>query len=45
MSHRFGEVIDKEVKWLENIYGDLVGLRGKQHTYMGMDLIFGSKNE
>jgi hypothetical protein len=33
------------VKWLETIYGPLVGSRGKQHTYLGMDLTFGGKKE
>jgi hypothetical protein len=45
MSHKSGEVLDKEVKWLETIYGPLVGSRGKQHTYLGMDFDFRIKGE
>jgi len=43
ISHASGEMIDKEVAWLETIYGPLVGSRGKQHTYLGMDMDFRSK--
>jgi hypothetical protein len=45
ISHKKGEVIEKEVKWLETIYGPLVGSRGNHHTYLGMDLTFGPKKE
>jgi hypothetical protein len=30
--------MDEEVNWLQSIYGPLIGSKGNQHTYLGMDL-------
>jgi hypothetical protein len=35
-------LLDK-VKWLESIYGPLVGCHGESHTYLGMDMHFANK--
>jgi hypothetical protein len=32
--------LDGEIKWLESVYGPLVGAKGNNHTYLGMDLAF-----
>ena len=42
ISHVDIEVVRGEVKWLESIYGPLVGSISDQHTYLGMDLEFGN---
>jgi hypothetical protein len=43
LSHMDVDVVRGEVKWLESIYGPLVGLISNQHTYLGMDLEFGNR--
>jgi hypothetical protein len=43
ISHVSEVILDNEVKWLESIYGPLVRSKGKQHTYLGMDLDFSDK--
>jgi Reverse transcriptase (RNA-dependent DNA polymerase) len=43
LSHISETVMDEEVKWLESIYGPLVGSKGNQHTYLGMDLDFDNR--
>jgi hypothetical protein len=43
ISHRSEQVLDEEIKWLESIYGPLVGANGTNHTYLGMDLAFQDK--
>jgi hypothetical protein len=40
LSHVDINVVKDEVKWLESIYGPLVGSISDQHTYLGMDLEF-----
>ena len=40
MSHRSEKILNAEVSWLETIYGPLVGSKGNEHTYLGMDLKF-----
>ena len=40
LSHVDVNVVKDEVKWLESIYGPLVGSISNQHTYLGMDLEF-----
>ena len=45
LSHEDPKVVDKEVEWLETIYGPMVGTRGKVHTYLGMDLDFSVDGE
>ena len=42
ISHVDIEVVRGEVKWLESIYGPLVGSISDQHTYLGMDLESGN---
>jgi hypothetical protein len=39
VSHKSEAVLDRKIKWLETIYGPLVGSKGNQHTYLGMDLL------
>jgi hypothetical protein len=43
VSHKSEAVLDKEIKWLESIYGPLVGSKSNHHTYLGMDLSFTNK--
>jgi hypothetical protein len=43
MSHQSEKVVDAEVAWLETIYGPLVGGKGDEHTYLGMDLKFNNQ--
>ena len=40
MSHLSEEILDNEVKWLESVYGPLVGAKGNHHTYLGIDMLF-----
>jgi hypothetical protein len=40
LSHLLEAGVDEELKWLESIYGPLVGSKGLHHTYLGMDLSF-----
>ena len=40
MSHVSEEVLDNKVKWLESLYGPLVGTKGNHHTYLGIDMSF-----
>jgi hypothetical protein len=40
ISLRSEQVLDEEIKWLESIYGPLVGVKGTNHTYLGMNLAF-----
>jgi hypothetical protein len=37
------EVMDREIGWLQSIYGPLMGSKGSQHTHLGMDFDFGDK--
>jgi hypothetical protein len=43
MSHQSEKVVDAEISWLESIYGSLVGGKGDEHTYLGMDLKFNNQ--
>jgi hypothetical protein len=43
MSYQSEKVLDAEVAWLETIYGPLVGGKGDEHTYLGMDLKFNNQ--
>jgi hypothetical protein len=40
LSHANEKVINDEIKWLESLYGPLVGSKGDCHTYLGMDMCF-----
>jgi hypothetical protein len=44
MSHQSEKVQDMEIRWLETIYGPLVGSKGNEHTYLGMDLKFNNQS-
>jgi hypothetical protein len=43
LSHKSNQVLDNEVKYLESIYISVVGSKGTEHTYLGMDLKFQSQ--
>jgi hypothetical protein len=43
ISHVCKEVLEQEIKWLESMYGLLVGSIGSMHTYLGMDMCFEGK--
>jgi hypothetical protein len=43
MSHHSEKVVDAEIAWLESIYGSLLGGKGDEHTYLGMDLKFNNR--
>ena len=45
ISHKDEAVIDKILNWLEDTYGKIRTTKGKQHTYVGMDLDFSNDGE
>lgn len=45
ISHRDESVIKEILCWLEKTYGKIRTTRGKQHTYVGMDLDFSNEGK
>jgi hypothetical protein len=43
VSHVDEAVLDMEVKWLESLYGSLIGGKSNCHTYLGIDMCFRNK--
>jgi hypothetical protein len=43
VSHLNEPTLLNQIKWLESIYGPLVGSHGDNHTYLGMDMQFANK--
>ena len=45
ISHKEKKVVDEILAWLESVYGEIRTTKGKQHTYVGMDLDFSKAGE
>jgi Endomembrane protein 70 len=43
LSHANEKVLDSEVRWLESLYGPLIGAKNSCHTYLGIDMCFKDK--
>jgi hypothetical protein len=43
MSHQSEKLVDAEIAWLESIHGLLVGGKGDEHNYLGMDFKFNNQ--
>jgi hypothetical protein len=43
ISYACKELLEQEIKWLESMYGPLVGSIGSMYTYLGMDMCFEGK--